>query len=65
MIEGAQTIEVSMNNNKNYTAEIIGADPATDIALLKIQEKGLPSVEYGNSDDLKIGQWVLAVGKPF
>ncbi|MGB0423881.1 MAG: Do family serine endopeptidase, partial [Flavobacteriales bacterium] len=65
VIEGAQTIEVSMNNNKNYTAEIIGADPATDIALLKIQEKGLPSVDYGNSDDLKIGQWVLAVGNPF
>lgn len=65
VIEGAQSIEVSMNNNKNYTAEIVGADPATDIALLKIEEKGLPSVEYGNSDNLKVGEWVLAVGNPF
>jgi len=65
VIEGAQSIEISLNNNKNYTAEIIGTDPATDIALLKIEENGLPSVDYGNSDELKIGEWVLAVGNPF
>lgn len=65
VIEGAQSISVSLNNNKTFTAEVIGADPATDIALLKIDEKGLPFVNYGNSDAVQIGEWVLAVGNPF
>lgn len=65
VIEGASSITVSLNNNKTYTAEVIGADPATDIALLKIDENNLPSVSYGNSDALQIGEWVLAVGNPF
>ena len=65
VIEGAETIEISLNNNKTYTAQVIGADPATDIALVKVDAKGLPSVNYGNSDNLKVGEWVLAVGNPF
>ena len=65
VIDGAETIEVSLNNNKSYEGEIIGTDPATDIALIKIDAKGLPAVSYGNSDALKVGEWVLAVGNPF
>jgi serine protease Do len=61
----ANNIEVTLNNNKTYTAEIIGRDPTTDIALLKIKEVNLPFIKYGDSDNLKIGEWVLAVGNPF
>lgn len=65
VIEGADKISVSLNNNKTYEATIIGTDPATDIALIKIEESELPSVKFGNSDDLRIGEWVVAVGNPF
>ena len=65
VIEDADNIEVTLNNNKTYTAEIIGRDPSTDIALLKIKETNLPYIKYGDSDNLKIGEWVLAVGNPF
>ncbi len=65
VIEGADKIRVSLNNHKDYDATIIGADPATDIALLKIEESDLPSVKFGNSDNLRIGEWVVAVGNPF
>jgi serine protease Do len=65
VIDGAQSISISMNNNKTYNAKVVGADPSTDIALLKIEETNLPTVTFGDSDALKIGEWVLAVGNPF
>ncbi len=65
VVENADDIEVVLNDNRTYTAKLIGRDPATDIALIKIDEKDLPTIPYGNSDNLKIGEWVLAVGNPF
>ena len=65
VINGADEIEVMLNDKRNYRAEVIGTDPSTDVALLKIKEKDLPFIGYGNSDVLKVGEWVLAVGNPF
>ncbi|MFN3403991.1 MAG: S1C family serine protease [Cytophagaceae bacterium] len=65
VIDGANEIRVTLNDNRVYTAKKIGTDPSTDIALIKIDEKNLPSVEFGNSDNAHIGDWVLAVGNPF
>lgn len=66
VIDKSQELTVTLNNNKTYKAEIIGTDPKTDIALLKIDaDEDLPFVTFGNSDDTKIGEWVLAVGNPF
>ncbi len=64
VVEGADKIRVSLNDNRGYDATVVGRDPSTDIALLKIEAKGLATLGYGNSDDLKVGQWVLAVGNP-
>lgn len=65
VIDGSKEIEVVLNDKRSYTAEVVGSDPNTDIALLKIDEKDLPVVVFGNSDSLKVGEWVLAVGNPF
>lgn len=65
VIEGADEIEVILNDRRSYKATLIGTDPTTDIALLKIEESGLRWLTFGNSDQLKIGEWVLAVGNPF
>ncbi|MES2678905.1 MAG: Do family serine endopeptidase [Bacteroidota bacterium] len=65
VIAGADKIEVTLNDRRTYDAELIGADASTDVALLKIKEKDLPFLNYGNSDGVKIGEWVLAVGNPF
>lgn len=66
VIEGAEEITVSMNDNRTYIADVIGTDPSTDLAMLKISaEFPLPFVEFGNSDQVGIGDWVLAVGNPF
>jgi Do/DeqQ family serine protease len=65
VIEDATNIEVVMGNNQRFFAKIIGIDPSTDLALLKVKAKDLPFVPYGNSDDLRLGEWVLAVGNPF
>ena len=65
VIKGASKIEIKLNNQKTYTADLIGADPSTDIALLKIEEKGLPYIKFVDSDVLNVGDWVLAVGNPF
>lgn len=65
VIESAQKIKVILNDKREFEAKLIGADPSTDIALLKVDEKSLPFLTYGNSDDLKLGEWVLAVGNPF
>jgi len=65
VIEDAENIEVKLNDNRVFTAKLLGRDPSTDIALLKITADNLTFVKYGDSDKLKIGQWVLAVGNPF
>jgi serine protease Do len=65
VIDDASEIEVTLNDNSKYTAKIIGTDPSTDIAVLKIEAKNLSPISLGNSDDLRIGEWVLAVGNPF
>lgn len=65
VIEEANSIEVVMNNNQHFFAKVVGADPTTDLALLKIKSKNLPFVRYGNSDEIAPGQWVLAIGNPF
>ncbi|NAS13356.1 trypsin-like peptidase domain-containing protein [Poritiphilus flavus] len=66
VIAKAKEVKVTLNNNKTYDAEIIGADQNTDIALIKIEaETGLPYLAFGDSDNAKIGEWVLAVGNPF
>jgi len=65
VVENSTELEVVLHDNRSYTADVIGTDPNTDIALLKINEKDLSFVEFGNSDKTKIGEWVLAVGNPF
>ncbi|NLN29898.1 MAG: Do family serine endopeptidase [Bacteroidales bacterium] len=65
VIEDAENIEVKLNDNRVFNAELIGRDPSTDIALLKIKAENLSFLQYGDSDKLKIGEWVLAVGNPF
>jgi len=65
VIKNADEIEISLNDKKSYKAEVIGTDPSTDIALLKVKDKGLPHISYGNSDVVKVGEWVLAVGNPY
>ncbi len=65
VIQGSQAIEVILNDKRAYDASVIGTDPSTDLAVIKIEEQGLPSLEYGNSDILKLGEWVLAVGNPY
>lgn len=65
VIQDAAEIEVILNDNSKYTATVIGTDPSTDIAVLKIDAKDLQAMPIGNSDDLHIGEWVLAVGNPF
>jgi Do/DeqQ family serine protease len=65
VIEDGSSIEVMMNNNQQFYAKVIGTDPSTDLALLKIKANNLPFVRYGNSDEVSVGQWVLAIGNPF
>lgn len=64
VIAGANKLEVVLSNKKSYVANLVGTDPTTDIALLKIEEKGLPYLNFANSDNVEVGQWVLAVGNP-
>ena len=65
VIAGADVIEVTLENNQVYNASLVGTDPATDIALLKIEADNLPALELGNSDALRLGEWVLAIGSPY
>ncbi|MCH2225313.1 MAG: Do family serine endopeptidase [Crocinitomicaceae bacterium] len=65
VINNATEIEVTLNDNRKYNAEVVGTDPSTDIAVLKIEQAGLASLPLGNSDKLHVGEWVLAVGNPF
>jgi serine protease Do len=65
VIADADDIEVTLHDNRNYKATVVGTDPSTDLALLQIKEKSLPSLPLVNSDDVMVGEWVLAVGNPF
>ena len=64
VVEGADKIQVHLNDNRMYEGVVVGRDPSTDIALLKINAENLTPVSYGNSDDVRVGEWVLAVGNP-
>lgn len=64
VVDGADELTVTLNDNKEYSARIIGADKTTDLALIKIDGKNLPAITIANSEDIKIGEWVLAVGNP-
>lgn len=65
VIDEADEINVVLNDKREFKAKLIGTDPSTDLALLKVDESGLPVLRFGNSDNLKLGEWVLAVGNPF
>lgn len=65
VVEGADELTVTLNDNKEYSARIIGTDKTTDLALIKISATNLPALPIGDSDKLKVGEWVLAVGNPF
>ncbi|MCQ2158481.1 MAG: Do family serine endopeptidase [Bacteroidales bacterium] len=65
VIAGATSLEVTLNNDKKYPATIIGSDSVTDVALIKIDAKGLPFLEFDDSDNLRLGEWVLAIGSPY
>lgn len=64
VVENADELNVTLSNKKSYKAKVIGTDPAYDLAVIKIDGSGLPFLLYGNSDEVKIGQWVLALGYP-
>jgi serine protease Do len=64
VVDGADEINITLNNKRSYKATLVGADPSSDIAVLKVEGKNFPYLVYGNSDDVKLGQWVLAVGYP-
>ena len=65
VVEGADELTVTLNDNREYSARIIGTDKTTDLALIKIDGKSLPYLPVGDSDKLKVGEWVIAVGNPF
>src|SRR5690606_20995324 len=65
VVDNAENIVVKLYDNREYVAKLIGTDPTTDIALVKIDADNLPYIKYGNSDEIRVGEWVLAVGNPF
>lgn len=65
VINGATKIEVTLNNNQTYDATLVGTDPATDVAIIKIDAQGLPIIPFADSDKLRLGEWVLAIGTPY
>lgn len=65
VVQGADKLEVTLNDKRTYEASIIGTDPSTDLALIKVEAENLPFLVYGDSDNLRVGEWVLAVGNPF
>ncbi len=65
VIEGAENLEVVLNDQRTYPATLVGTDPSTDVALIKIDATNLPTIQFGNSDDVRVGEWVVAVGNPF
>jgi serine protease Do len=65
VVENADKVEVTLSNNRTYPADVLGTDPDTDLAVIKINQKNLPSLAFVDSDQTKVGEWVLAVGNPF
>jgi serine protease Do len=65
VVQEAEQIEVTLNDKRTFQAKIVGRDPSTDLALIKVEAKDLPYILFGNSDQVKVGEWVLAVGNPF
>lgn len=65
VVAGADEVEVTLNDKRSYAAKVVSTDPNTDLAVLKIEGTELPYIPYGNSDDVRVGEWVLAVGNPF
>ncbi|MEI6555744.1 MAG: Do family serine endopeptidase [Paludibacter sp.] len=65
VVDQSAEIEVTLNDKRTFKAKVIGTDPNTDIALIKVEAENLPIITFGNSDSLKVGEWVLAVGNPF
>ena len=65
VVEGSNTVTVRLNDRREYVAKIIGTDPRSDLALLKIDEEKLPAVHFSTTDELEVGEWVLAIGSPF
>jgi len=65
VVEGAENVDVTLNDKRMFTAKVVGRDPGSDIALLKIKADNLPYIKYGDSEQLRLGEWVLAVGNPF
>lgn len=64
VIDGADELEVRLFDGKFYTAQVIGADPLSDLAIIKIDADNLPAISYGDNDQIRVGQWVMAVGSP-
>ena len=65
VVAGSEEITVTLNDNRTFKAKLVGRDPGSDIALIKIEGKDLPTIPFGDSDKLRLGEWVLAVGNPF
>jgi len=65
VVDGADELTVTLNDNREFSARIIGTDKASDLALIKVDAKNLPAIKMGSSDNLKIGEWVLAIGSPY
>ena len=64
VVDGASKIQVTLNNNQQYDATVVGTDPATDVAIIKVDANNLPTIPMGDSDKLRLGEWVLAIGSP-
>lgn len=65
VVDGASDIHVTLDDKRTFSAKLVGTDPSTDLAVLKVEGKDLPYLAYGNSDDVQVGEWVMAVGNPF
>lgn len=65
VVQGADVVDVTLSDNRTFKAEVVGTDPDTDLAVIKINQKALPFLSFVNSDNAKVGEWVLAVGNPF
>lgn len=65
VVEGADELTVTLNDNREFSARVVGTDKSTDLALIKVNGKNLPTLPIGNSDNLKVGEWVIAVGNPY
>jgi serine protease Do len=65
VVENSEKVTVTLNDKREYTAKVVGTDHSTDLALLKLDAKDLPFISFGNSDAMRVGEWVLAVGNPF